>query len=374
MAGTGEPIEELEKEKEDLVRQLSLSHHISQRIHHLTQKIKDVKVFIDSSQDYSLERIQEKKKQFDEVQEKIQNHRKSQEIFEIEQRIHALGFSSVKDMDDVIFRKREQFEKEWKRIEEEKKKSDEAKEKLKWIENAESIGEMDDKLKRMIWDDPKQIKNRILNLQSEIEEAKMKILKCEKAEELAQEKSRLEQQRILVIELSDRVSHISKLKMIANELEHKRMISILDTINDFANEILTILFDEPIKIEFMVYKKAKTNDKIKPSIVYKILYKGYEMDHVDQLSGGEGDRVSLAVTCALFHFSKFPFLLLDEFASSLDLNTKEMAIKSLKTFLGIGTLQDPESTGGSKGILCISHDTVEGIYDCTIPLVSRRNS
>jgi ABC-type hemin transport system ATPase subunit len=139
------------------------------------------------------------------------------------------------------------------------------------------------------------------------------------------------------------------------------MISILDTINDFSNEVLSILFDEPIKIEFMVYKTSKTKEKIKPSIVYKLLYRGYEMDHVDQLSGGEGDRVSLAITCALFQFSKFPFLLLDEFASSLDLNTKEVAIKSLKTFLGIGG-------GDSKSVLCISHDTVEGIYDYIMKL------
>jgi ABC-type molybdenum transport system ATPase subunit/photorepair protein PhrA len=63
----------------------------------------------------------------------------------------------------------------------------------------------------------------------------------------------------------------------------------------------------------------------------------------------------------LFRFTKFPFLLLDEFASSLDLNTKETAIKTLKTFLGVGINQ-------SKSILCISHDTVEGIYDHTIRL------
>jgi DNA repair exonuclease SbcCD ATPase subunit len=114
------------------------------------------------------------------------------------------------------------------------------------------------------------------------------------------------------------------------------------------------LFDEPIKIDFDVFKTTKTSKTTKPIINYRILYKGHEIDSIDQLSGGEADRVSLAVSCALFKFSDFPFLILDEFASSLDLNNKENAVSSLKAFLG-----DVES----KSIICISHDTVEGMYD-----------
>lgn len=369
---------QMEKEKEDLMRDASLREHISQRMNHLKRKLEETQMDIDKCQNCSLEEIEYKKKKLEEIEDKIQNHYKSQELVDIEEKICSLGFG-IKNIDDYfccidgeIGELRVKMESEWKRLEEERKKWEEAKEKMKMCESGEIISEMDERLEGIIFEDPKEIKNRILNLKSEIEDCRFKLLKCEKAEELSNEKSRLESQRCQVVHLSNRVSYVSMMKMIANELEHKRMISILDTINDFANEILTILFDEPIKIEFMVYKKLKTNDKIKPSIVYKLLYKGYEMDHVDQLSGGEGDRVSLAVTCALFHFSRFPFLLLDEFASSLDLNTKEMAIKSLKTFLGIG--QATENHMGTKGILCISHDTVEGIYDCMVPLVGFKSS
>lgn len=363
----------LEREKEDLVRECSLRSHMEQRMKNLRRSLDDAKVHMDECEDCSLERIDQNRKRLDEIREIFQNHNKSKEIFEIQEKIQSLGIPienldrSLNMIDDEILSMRDRLDKEWRRIEEERKRWEEAKEKMKLVEDAEMIREMDEKVEGIVFQDPREMKNKIQILKLEIEDCKSRLLKCEKAEELSKEKSRLEEQRSQVIHLSNCVSRISTLKMIANELEHKRMISILDTINDFANEILTILFDEPIKIEFMVYKKSKTNDKIKPSIVYKLLYKGYEMDHVDQLSGGEGDRVSLAVTCALFHFSKFPFLLLDEFASSLDLNTKEIAIKSLKAFLGIGQT-DIQEGSGSKGILCISHDTVEGIYDCIIPI------
>ena len=232
-------------------------------------------------------------------------------------------------------------------------------------EKAEKIKDIDNKLS-IPFESPELILKELEDEKSKIEESKQKIQKSKLAEELLEQRNQLESQRNELVILSNKVGNLSNLKLIANELEHKRMISILETINDFSNEILTILFDEPIKIEFSVYKVTKTKDKIKPSIVYKLLYKGNEIDHVDQLSGGEGDRVSLAVTCAMFQFSKFPFLLLDEFASSLDLNTKESTVKSLKTFLGIGTNQ-------SKSILCISHDTVEGIYDHIIQCNSVKN-
>jgi DNA repair exonuclease SbcCD ATPase subunit len=239
-----------------------------------------------------------------------------------------------------------------------------AKEKMGMCIQAEKIKDLEERilgLKQSLVRDCNSIRKEREELLRDMDDKKSKLLISEKAEEIANEKKTLELQRANVVNLSNKLSSISKLKVLANELAHKRMLTLLDTINDFTNEMLTILFDEPMKIEFTVYKMTKSKDKVKPSIVYKIFYKGYELDSVDQLSGGEADRVSLALTCALFRFTKFPFLLLDEFASSLDLNTKETAIKTLKTFLGVGINQ-------SKSILCISHDTVEGIYDHTIRL------
>jgi DNA repair exonuclease SbcCD ATPase subunit len=203
-------------------------------------------------------------------------------------------------------------------------------------------------------EDPKQIKDLIEKDREQRIEWKTKIDTSDEMIKLLNEKKKLVELREEVVQLEKKIIGFSKIKMIAKELEHKRIISTLQTIGDFSNDILCSLFDEPIKIDFDVFKTTKTSKTTKPIINYRILYKGHEIDSIDQLSGGEADRVSLAVSCALFKFSDFPFLILDEFASSLDLNNKENAVSSLKAFLG-----DVES----KSIICISHDTVEGMYD-----------
>ena len=351
-----ETLDELEHRKEECILKLSRLELWTQSMEELKKKIEKCSFHEDVSSD----KIDQMKEELERTKVLLQNYEKSKEIDDLSRKMDELDGS---DLDTLIESKRKELDLEWTRIEKERKEWEEAKSIIQKAETANTINELDKKISEIIFDDPKEIKVKIDKWRAETEIMKEKIGKSEKAEELLNEKMRLEKQRLDVIELSNQVSVISTMKSIANELEHKRMISILSTINDFANELLTILFDEPIKIEFMVYKTLKNSshasDKTKPSIVYKLLYRGYEMDHVDQLSGGEGDRVSLAVTCALFQMSKFPFLLLDEFAASLDLNTKEMAIKSLKTFLGVGMNQ-------YKSILCISHDTVEGIYDYII--------
>lgn len=353
-------IVQLEEEKERLLSEKTRIQHLSSMINQLKQKVKSCELYEPKTH----EDIKLLKNKLEQSQLDIQHHLKAKEIFDLEEKIIHI---KEKDIIRLLENKKKDLDVRWRKIEDDRREWEDARKRIESNDKAETIHHMMEKLNQIIYDNPKEIKDNILSLREEIEDMKMKLLKHDKAQEIVDEKSRLEKQRMEVIELSNKVSCVSVMKSIANELEHKRMISILDTINDFTNELLTILFDEPIKIEFMVYKTTKTKDKVKPSIVYKLLYRGYEMDHVDQLSGGEGDRVSLAVTCALFQFSKFPFLLLDEFAASLDLNTKEMAIKTLKTFLGIGG-QSGEDNHQNKSILCISHDTVEGIYDYTLKM------
>ncbi len=48
------------------------------------------------------------------------------------------------------------------------------------------------------------------------------------------------------------------------------------------------------------------------------------------MSGGEGDRASLALTLALNRLSSCPLLMLDESIASLDLNMKEAAIRTIR--------------------------------------------
>jgi DNA repair exonuclease SbcCD ATPase subunit len=348
-------LDEIILQKDKVKRNLERRMDIENQIQVIQEKIRGLGDWDKDSKD-KLERYQMELDFENEFLNKVQQ---TLDIEELQSKL-----SKDQEFKDELENLKKELDQKYSDLEQKKKVCFESRESLGLCANAEKIINLEEKidiLRKSLVRESSIIRKEKEELLSSIEDKKSKLILSEKAEEIANEKKTLEQQRSQVVQLSNQLSTISKLKILANELAHKRMLTLLDTINDFTNEMLTILFDEPMKIEFTVYKITKSKDKVKPSIVYKIFYKGYELDNVDQLSGGEADRVSLALTCALFRFTKFPFLLLDEFASSLDLNTKETAVKTLKTFLGIGINQ-------SKSILCISHDTVEGIYDHTIRL------
>ena len=77
----------------------------------------------------------------------------------------------------------------------------------------------------------------------------------------------------------------------------------------------------------------------------------------DQLSGGERDRISLAITLALAKLNSCPLLLLDECMASLDANLKEASLKCLRHTLC-----------GTKTIVVINHEGTEGHYDNVVVL------
>ena len=196
-----------------------------------------------------------------------------------------------------------------------------------------------------------QLRNEIEKRKLEKKESEEKLEKWKIIEKFEEERKEFEKTRDYLINLDKTIQNLSYLKHISCEIEHITMNNIIESLNCTINDLLVMIFDQPISVEFNIFKQNKSNSNIKPSISLKILYKGFELDSLNCLSGGEADRVSLAITLALSKFSSSPFILLDEFASGLDVNTKEMVIKSIR------------SITNNKTIICISHDTVEGIYD-----------
>ena len=69
------------------------------------------------------------------------------------------------------------------------------------------------------------------------------------------------------------------------------------------------------------------------------------------MSGGEGDRISLALTMGLNKISACPFLLLDETLAGLDMHMKETAIDTIKQHCLF------------KTVLCIAHNEFDDIFD-----------
>lgn len=154
-----------------------------------------------------------------------------------------------------------------------------------------------------------------------------------------------------------KILSISKLKDFAIDLEYKRLQFIVNTINGIVSEILSILFEESISVSLQLFKELKTNKRNKPLVNVSIKYKGNIFDGVNHLSGGEGDRISLAFLIAVNKISFCPLILLDECVSSLDENTRSQCINLLKTFMT-----------KDKIAICINHNDIEGEYDNVLSL------
>lgn len=156
-----------------------------------------------------------------------------------------------------------------------------------------------------------------------------------------------------VMSLNEDLTALQRLKQNAIDVECKQLQDTVDTINSVLCDILPLFFNEPITMVLQLYKLLKTKKQLKPGLNISIKYKGVEYDNINQMSGGEGDRISLALVLALNSVSNSPVVLLDECISSLDGTVKETCVEAMKSLEG-------------KTIICVDHEGVEGFYDKTI--------
>lgn len=171
-----------------------------------------------------------------------------------------------------------------------------------------------------------------------------------------EERAKLEKQQQETIALYQDVVNLDRLIAIAREVECHSLQATVDSINHYIEEVTPYLFDDPITIRLSLFKQLKSKDKMKMMVNINISYRGGEYDNINQLSGGEGDRLSLVLTLALAKMTSCPFLLLDECFSALDGGLKEASLKTLRKALP------------GKTIICIDHDCVSGYYDAEVAL------
>ncbi len=154
-----------------------------------------------------------------------------------------------------------------------------------------------------------------------------------------------------------KISSLSKLKQIATETEYEQLESVVASINSTLSEILTSIFEEPITVSLKLFKELKTAKRIKPIVNLQIDYKGVSYDNVNNLSGGEGDRISLALLVAINKLSGSPFILLDECISSLNQSVRTQCIETIRSYLNYDSI-----------CIVINHEDVEGIYDKVVKI------
>lgn len=122
---------------------------------------------------------------------------------------------------------------------------------------------------------------------------------------------------------------LDKLRLKALETETQALDSTIASINLEMAYQLERLFDTPITVRFETTKALK-NGQSKYCINLAVNYRGVMYDDINQLSGGEAGRVSLAVTLALNKTASSPMLMLDESLSTLDEELVDTVVDALK--------------------------------------------
>lgn len=150
--------------------------------------------------------------------------------------------------------------------------------------------------------------------------------------------------------------------------EHFRKLSvepiekIIECINFRLNEHLEEVFSEDnIRVILSLFKQSSGSKKdafTKISVNLQVYHGDNSYPNISSLSGGEADRVSLALTLTLAEIFKPPVLFLDECMASLDSNLREICLKAIKDTTLI--------TGSASIDIC--HESVEGYHDTVIKI------
>ena len=183
---------------------------------------------------------------------------------------------------------------------------------------------------------------------SELQEKYNKAIELDKMLE-RQNKLKLEGKEIKQLKM--RIDDLIELKNIAIVTEKDTLCNLINTINLVIEDVLNNVFDEPISVKLSLFKTLKSTGQHKPIINLNISYKGSNYDNVNQLSGGESTRVSLAITLALAKINNSPIIMLDEPLSSLDGENRVRSLEAIKSVLG------------KRTVLVVNHEIIEGDFD-----------
>lgn len=161
--------------------------------------------------------------------------------------------------------------------------------------------------------------------------------------------------------LENSIKSLEELRKVLVATEYEMFSRLVAEIGDKTTQILSLLFEDPISFEITTEKTLKSDKEIiRSKIGFLVRYKGGEAEDLSELSGGEGDRVSLALTIALgecmnknqlLESSLTPILLLDETLKFLDGSHKELAANVIRKHCS------------NRTVICVNQDSVEGYYD-----------
>lgn len=149
--------------------------------------------------------------------------------------------------------------------------------------------------------------------------------------------------------LNEKINTLETIEKDIVETECWMLENAITSINENLNIICNKIFNNSINVYVTMSKFVKSTKLIKPSVSLSIEYKGIVYENIDDLSGGEGDRISLALTIALncTLTSSLPKLIIfDETLSSIDRRLQSKIVKLLSNYQFISLISIHEGVKG----------------------------
>jgi len=173
-------------------------------------------------------------------------------------------------------------------------------------------------------------------------------------QQLHEDYAQIEDLHAQLLHITNYEAALNTIRETVKRISTQSLDGMVEAINTSANAILKDIFDDPITIVLATYKELKTREHLKLQINIQISYRGAIYDGPSSLSGGEQDRLSLALTLAIARVSGSPILLLDECMASLDDALRDRCIGAIRKFMTHTT------------IIHICHEGIQGHHDLTI--------
>ena len=234
---------------------------------------------------------------------------------------------------------------------------------LCFLKNNVDMMKDEDILKKELSD----IKQSIEKYENNIE----KLIKKEKSikkyndymEVYTQKKSLINKLGIVKIEESVCIRNLSKAEELLKYINDAESMSLYQTIQNINNELdefITAFFGDKFSVSLNAFKEMKDGDK--KTLIDVQITKDGEIVPLDGLSGGEYDRVSLALFLSFNKSSSCNLVLLDECLASLHSELVEDIVELIKTKMS------------NKIVMFTLHQANTGIFDHTIDICQYRCS
>jgi DNA repair exonuclease SbcCD ATPase subunit len=160
--------------------------------------------------------------------------------------------------------------------------------------------------------------------------------------------------------MNDKITHqtnLDKIKQIIGETSSHALDETIDIINSILSQIVNVLYDNDTRITLSMFKKLKTRDHVKAEPNIQIT-QGFGDKAIsfssDEVSGGEGSRLTLALMLSLSTIGTSPFVFIDEGLSSLNRELREKCLEIVREYTP------------NKTVINVCHGIVEGFHDLIV--------